>query len=401
MTRRRFLACLLAVTALSAAWPRSGGAIPVFARKYGFHCTMCHSHYPRLNDFGWRYRLNGYQVPGREHEEKTVLETSAPFAVRASVGYNVDNFKRTPEAEEVNQFQVRGVDLLSGGLFGRNLGYFLVYPPRIEPARGVVGQPGTVEMANVIFSRLGGSRWLNLRAGRFEPAYVAFSVKRQLSFSPYEIYDFAFPGGLAFSDTQSGVELAGYRFSGPQYALGWTNGTGSNRPDDSAADFYLRVARVFGRGEGQTVGQRLGLISYLGRARPEPPLPVTDRKRFHRLGVDASLNAGSSNLALQWLWGKDDAALWGTRSDVDFSGGFAQLLYLPSTEFVGFVRYDLVNTPGEISQDITRLTAGGRYYLADNLALHLEYSHRRQDSPAPGLGTPTEDFFTTALDFAF
>ncbi len=143
----------------------------------------------------------------------------------------------------------------------------MVYVPPISAARGLAEQEGTLEMASLVLSDLAGS-WLNARVGRFEPAYVPFSVKRQLSVAPYEVYDLAFPGGPALSEVQSGIELSGYGPQRFQYAAGWVDGSATNAPDDTPADFYGRAAYVINPGEGQTVGQRLGVIGYLGSARP-------------------------------------------------------------------------------------------------------------------------------------
>jgi hypothetical protein len=371
-------------------------AIPSFARKYGFNCTMCHSNYPRLNDFGQRYRQNGYQLPGREADEKTVLQTTTPFSARITGGYDYDKFENTPGAENIKQFRITSVDVLSGGLFARNIGYLVVWPPKIEGSSGIAAQPGIVEMGNVIFSKLARDRG-SIRAGRFEPAYAAFSVKRRLSFAPYEIYDFTFPGGIAFSDTADGIELADRSGRGMNYAAGWINGSSSDRLDDSPQDFYLRAAKVFGPGEGQTAGQRLGLVGYFGKARP---LSGGSREGFNRIGIDGSANFDHWNVAIQLLRGADDHALWGTASDIDFSGGFVEGSYLPTTKFVGFARYDWVNTPGEIDQDVRRWGFGGRYYFVDQLAAHLEYSHRRQDDLTEA-GDATEKFFFGGLDLAF
>ncbi len=41
-------------------------ALPSFARKYGFSCTVCHVRVPRLNSFGQQFQENGYQLPGTE-----------------------------------------------------------------------------------------------------------------------------------------------------------------------------------------------------------------------------------------------------------------------------------------------------------------------------------------------
>jgi hypothetical protein len=359
---------------------------------------MCHSSFPRLNDYGYRYRENGYQLLGRENDEKTVLESPPPFAARTSGGYNYDNFKNTPDADNINQFQVNGLDILSGGLFKENIGYIMVYPPEIAGSRGVAPQTGTLEMANVVFSHLGSS-WLNLRAGRFEPAYVAFSVKRLLSVAPYEIYNFAFPSGPAFSETQSGIELYGYNKTGLKYAAGWINGSDANKDSDSPGDFFIRGVKVFGRGEGQTAGQRIGLTGYFGNSRPDAAFPELPRQSFNRFCADASLNWRQLNLSLQYVLGHDNKALWNTASNVDFNGGFAQINYMPAFDLAAFARFDTVN-PDNITgiEGITRYTIGGRYYIYDNMALQVEYSSRTQEEVAGP--NQTEKLFTTRLDFA-
>lgn len=107
-------------------------AMPGFARKYGFTCTMCHSAYPRLNDFGERYRANAYQVPGREADDQTVRESSPPFAARTSAGFEYAKYEDTPDAVDMNLFRLNGLDILSGGVLGRNIGYFVIFPPTLS-----------------------------------------------------------------------------------------------------------------------------------------------------------------------------------------------------------------------------------------------------------------------------
>jgi len=360
--------------ALVAGLAATSSAVPVFARKYGFSCTMCHSNAPRLNDFGARYRQNGYRLPGREHDEKTVLESPPPIALRTSGGYAYESFSNVPDAVTSSGFRMSGLDLLSAGLFGSNIGYMMVYTPEIVESRHVEGQSGNLEMASVVFSHIG-SPWLNVRSGRFEPAYVAFSVKRRLSISPYEVYEYGAPGGVVLSETQTGIEITG-QGRGFAYAAGCVNGSETNRSDDVPADAYARAAAVFGAGEGQTAGQRIGVTGYFGSARPEESLTVPEyhRETFLRLGVDASLNFKMVNLAVQYLFGKDDKNLWGYAEDPDFWGGFAELSIMPRTDFVAFGRFDMVSPPKEIDEDLTRFTGGARYYFVNNLALHLEFS---------------------------
>ncbi|MEI6501625.1 MAG: hypothetical protein WCP21_11455, partial [Armatimonadota bacterium] len=387
----------IGVSLLVAAAP--AGAVPVFARKYGFSCTMCHSSYPRLNDFGQRYRNNGYQLPGREDDEKTVLEGPMPFAARTSAGYTSDRFKNTAGAENTNQFELGGLDLLSAGLIKQNIGYFMIYVPEISGSRGVAPQTGSLEMANVVFSHLT-SLNLNARVGRFEGAWLPFSAKRNLTFSPYEVYALGGPGGLALDETQTGVELSGATGYGLRYAAGWVDGSTTNHTSDSPSDFYVRAAKVFGAGEGQTAGHRVGVFGYFGQARPtDTTLPDTGRHSLNRCGFDGTLNLRQWSVDLQYLRGTDDAALTGGTADYDFSGGFLQATYLPSTKLVALARYDCLNTPDGPGADVKRWTIAGRYYFADNIALHTEYSHRTQD--LFGSAQAKEDFFTTRVDWAF
>ncbi len=225
-------------------------------------------------------------------------------------------------------------------------------------------------MASVVFSGLG-SPWLNLRAGRFEPAYAAFSVKRHLGITPYEVYEYAFPGGSPFSETREGVELTGSG-RGFAYAAGLVNGSATNLPDDGPADVYARASMVIGEGEGQSAGQRIGVTGYVGRARPgraDPDAVPGALESFTRVGVDASLNLAQVNLAAQWLYGNDNRTLWGRPDDVCWNGFFAELSWQPQVQCVAFARYDLVQVPTWLGEDVTRLTGGGRYYFADNLAL--------------------------------
>jgi hypothetical protein len=389
---RLVFAAAATATLLSLSLPAQ--AIPVFARKYGFNCTMCHSSFPRLNDWGQRYRQNGYQLPGRENEEKTILQSPAPIAFRTSAGYNYDS------TENLRHFQLNGLDILSGGLLGSNIGYFMIYVPEIAASSGVAGQTGSLEMANVIFSNVATS-WLNIRVGRFEPAYVAFSVKRQYSVAPIEVYDYtAEQQILPFSETQEGIEVTGHGQCGMSYAVGWVNGSSSTPPSDPTGDVYVRAAKVFGEGEGQTVGQRIGLIGYLGKARPAGQ-PEAAAEPVKRVGADVSLNYEQLNLAIQALYGKDGKTLWGLPSDEEFWGGFTELTYMPWTSLAAFARFDQVTSPVEVNQDRQRLTVGGRWYAVDNLALHTEYSRLLERNAGPQSENVTSDSATMRVDFAF
>jgi hypothetical protein len=104
---------------------------------------------------------------------------------------------------------------------------------------------------------------------------------------------------------------------------------------------------------------------------------------------------------MQYLTGSDDKTLWGTADDVTFSGGFGELSFMPVTRFVGFLRYDLVNSPKEINRDRDRMTLGGRYYLVDNVSLHSEFSRLTLHKAGTTSDDEVDDFLTMRIDFAF
>ena len=393
---------------LAAAIPSY--SIPAFARKYGFNCEMCHVAWPRLNDFGQEFRMNGYQIPGQESTEKDIMELPGiPLSMRTQAGYTSDSFSPEGAEDETNQFQINGLDVLGAGLLGANKGFFLAYLPQINGGSGVEPQDAEMEQANVIFSRLR-STWLNARVGRFEGAQVAFSALRSISISPYEIYEFDGSPGVSapgtagslntfsLATTSDGIELTGWGSKPWQYGFGFVNGSRGNNSDDSPADFYARGAYVFGPGFGQTYGQRVGLTGYFGRARAG----MGSRHGFNRLGFDANLNKGPYNAELQFISGRDDKEfnVFDPGKTYEFSGGFAQLNYFQMGS-AGFLRYDWVNTPSEDDHDISRITLGWRKHLAHPLALQLEYSHRKVNNGAGPGSDLTENFIAGRLDWAF
>ena len=396
---------------LLAGWCSPSQAIPAFARKYGFNCGMCHTAWPRLNDFGQKYRMNGYQIPGQENLDKSILEVGGiPLALRTQAGYTSDSFSPENAEQETNQFQINGLDVLGGGALGYNKGFFLAYLPRIEGGSGVEEQAAEMEQANVVFSRLN-STWLNARAGRFEGAYVPFSQLRSITISPYEIYAFNGSSGVsaagtrgslnpfALSDTTDGIELAGWGRRQWQYAFGFVNGSRGNNQDDSPADLYLRGAYVFGPGFGQSAGQRLGATAYFGQARP---VTGGSRHGFQRLGFDADLNKGPYNAEFQFISGRDNGAfnVFSPGQTYKFSGGFIQLNHF-AMESARFLRYGWVNTPSEDNHDIARITLGMRQHLAHPLMLQFEYSHRKVDNGAGPGSDLSENLATVRLDWAF
>jgi hypothetical protein len=396
-------------------------AIPAFARKYGFNCNMCHVAFPKLNDWGQRFRDNGYQVPGQAGLEKTVFETGIPLAVRTTAGYSTyGNGKGTAAGSHLY-----GLDLLAAGVLHKNISFFFVYTPRIdEPAADFTGpgngdnpaQLAAIESANVVFSNLIRDK-LNLRIGRFEPGFQLLSSKRlYYVLQPYEIYTFAGTrNSFDFSANHIGIEATGRFKPGLKYALGYINGSGANPDNNKFNDVYLALSKTFGPGEGQSAGQRIGVFGYLGWQPTDFANPVVspagdinghDNRSFTRIGGDMSLNWKTLNLQAMAFRGVDNRAF----NEIDptnnyrFWGGVVELSWaaLANNRLVGSLMYNWVRPPGDYGvHRVDAYSALARYYLgswsAVNIALHAEYTHRAAGSVLP----IKENLFTLLLDFDF
>lgn len=412
----------ITLLALDFVQPAGSMAIPTFARKTGFNCMMCHTAFPRLNDFGQRYRDNGYQIPGQEGKEKNVFDLAPPVSMRLPLGGTISNNKEGT----ASSFNLYGFDLLAAGVLHKNISFLMIYTPRIdEPADLFSGpnnlisnplQTGSLESVSLIFSNVIKNA-LNIRVGRFEPAYHVFSSKRSwYLFQPYEVYDFTTPAnGYVFNDNQIGIEATGHFRSGFKYAAGIVNGNGASPDNNNHKDLYLNLTQTFGHGDGQTTGQRIGVFGYYGWQPLKLPGTVIGalgqtngetNKSFYRVGATGGLNFKNLSLQAMYFLGADDKG-FDSIAPVEayrFNGGFVELNYagLLNNRLIASAMYNWVQTPsGDPDRQINAFSALFRYYLGDwsavNVSLHAEFTHRIMGRESK----TSENIVALALDFAF
>ena len=401
--------------------PFNSQAIPAFARKYGFNCNMCHTAYPKLNDFGQRFRDNGYQIPGQEGTEKNVFENGPPIAMRTSFGYTTyNNHEGTASG-----FNLNGLDLLSAGVLHKNISYLLIYTPRIDvPAGSYLGpdsqngnpsQTGSLESVSLNFNNIIQDA-MNIRVGRFEPGYHVFSSKRSYYLmQPYEIYNMTTANNpYSFDDNQIGIEATGHFRFGLKYAAGIVNGNGGNPDNNNNQDIYLNVTQTIGKGDGQSAGQRIGLFGYRGSQPLTLPGNVvgpfgntngTNNKSFSRYGGTTSFNWKTLNLQILYLKGVDDKAFntQDPTKDYSYSGGFVELDYagMLNNRLVASALYNWTTPPSyDSGREIKAYSFLFRYYLghwsAVNIAMHAEFTNRVTGK----VDKVNENMFLLGLDFA-
>ena len=224
---------------LATMWwiPKDSEALPLFARKYGVQCTVCHVQFPKLNSFGIAFKNRGYRMHG---EEGDFLWNSKifPIAAIARVGYvftNSDANGHTQTSAGVDS----GVEIFSAGTLAPRISYFV--------------DALTADNAPLVqFDDIIANSALNIKVGDFNVDNYYLSNPRRLTESTYLIQTTgagmasgtAAAGSGARSDnvtfTNLGVELNGqFVDQGFRYILGIGNDNATGTQDQFGQMFYL------------------------------------------------------------------------------------------------------------------------------------------------------------------
>ena len=141
-----FLAVVTSITLTS----KSADAQPGFARKHEIACMLCHSSWPRLNEFGFNYMINGYQLPDTEGggeagkikvADDLPLDSPAafpPFSLRLEGTTYLSRTTHTPssssgtgENEQAGGLFSSGEmagNIIGGGTLTKNVSYWFELP---------------------------------------------------------------------------------------------------------------------------------------------------------------------------------------------------------------------------------------------------------------------------------
>lgn len=403
-------------------------AIPAFARKYDVPCSLCHSAFPKLNDFGMAFRDNGFQMGGDKDNPVNQPAAYWPIAIRTPVGYlytatnNQDLIKNgvlRSRTERAGSIQDLGMDLLSFGTLAPNMTYHIVLT--------VPGEVG-LESAWVRMDKLGGTPLLNLKTGIFEPD-IPFPTKRILTLTTdYPIYNYHPAGStveMGLGENQAGIELMGHEDTmGVRYSVALLEGenTELGNKEPLSPDLFGSLTYRFS-------GQRVGLFTYQGseatKFLTDPSGEPRDgtgfaARKFSRLGADAKLHVGPVEFLILGMVGMDPKEVIDTDDttpgiqaaarDGKYNGGFVEVNYHVTPVLVLIGRYDTVKNSQQSDQavkrsegDIEQMVFAFRYYLnissRTDLALHGEYSQMR--TTIAGAVDDVVQSTLLAFDFAF
>jgi hypothetical protein len=212
------------------ACSRPANALPAFARKYGLRCSACHETWPILNNFGLKFRDNGYQLMNDRDAPIwqnpgywPVTFRITPIWHRVSATSDVDTYTNVTSTSPYGStaieritttgFDLSGLDFHTGGTLEKNISFYVL--PSSDPT-------GAFHFETVMgrFDNILGSTWLNIKMGRFELNNL-LSEKRMVQLTGdggiYQTYHFIPQGdGNIFGqmgDNQLGLEYVGHSYN--------------------------------------------------------------------------------------------------------------------------------------------------------------------------------------------
>jgi hypothetical protein len=453
------LAAAFALTFLILGASQSASALPAFARKYGLRCSACHESWPALNNFGLKFRDNGYQL---------MNDRDAP--IWQNPGYWPVTFRITPiwhRVSSLNQvdtynpalpgypgptgstaaritstgFDLSGLDFHTGGTLEKNISFYVL--PSSDPTGAF-----HFESVNARIDNIGNSPWFNIRLGRFELNNL-LSEKRTLWLTGnggiYQTYHFIPVGdGNIFGqmgDNQFGIEYMGHSVNDrtriSASLLSSNDGNVNLIMGANSYSGFFTFDQAFDAGKVGT--ERVGVYAFVGEAATyyrtdssggtgAVPIPGSGigNKGFSRVGFYGQFYVGPHfNLSVVTQHGSDSAWFgqgYGNAVATDGNGGATATCSAPVNPGCP----NLNNTPGTTlpigaqSPTWNGYTFEARYDVSPQLIFKAVYEAERMSqqasngagslNPVPGnlgninnysIGYRYNPFMTSRAGFAY
>jgi len=365
-----FLLVLLFVNVLVISI-RPSHAIPSFARKYNYVCTVCHTMPPKLNKFGLTFMANGYQLDVQTEAEDKLQQTPAlsllrhvPLSLRiiADAHYSLAN-----DQPRTDLHFPEGVILYSAGSLTDRLSFWVSG----EPFQAV--EPLDEAFIKILIDYE--TPWVIvklIKVGQFDMRdYFNFASGRNFTIDNYAIHQARVTNingagnPFSFGEPQRAIELRGMLPRMTMWTLAVSNGPGREPGEfdnNSEKDYYLRLHKLF-------FGQyAVGGVGYWGINE----LSSGRNNRFQRYIIDVDLDHERLDLTGSILFGRD-RGLEGipgvSSSPVDHFGYFIEANYHLAPLWHGLVRYDFVDSDDVSSTHFPDL-------FAETITLQINYFHR-------------------------
>ncbi len=375
--------------------PAIAGAVPPFARRYGFSCNTCHAGGPsKLGPFGEAFRDHGYQLPaeaeflrepplslGDPSREKLFpgstwpgqIPGNVPLGVLGLIGMRAD----LPRGGQAGHNEERLIlEILAAGALGSHFSVFAeleLKPDEAELER-------VFFVARSLFEDTLGPGRLGLKVGRAElEVFPVQPALRRAIQSPLSqrtsvgrsLFQLAAPSDV--------VMVLGVLPGRIKYALGASRG--ARPPDDvDGLDGFGRVHLKLGHDPFAEQGSaevlvELGASAYFGRS-PLAPEAATGTPAsagstaFRRLMLDGRLRFRGLDVLAQAVVGHDDAPTG--------AAAVRSVAYLGEIEhavlpwLLPYVRFEGIAFDGDVTADRQRVVTGLATFVRTNIRVRLE-----------------------------
>lgn len=319
-------------------------AIPIFAQRYHLQCGQCHSVLPELNQFGEKFRREGYRLPLEKHG-------TTGIAIRYQVEWDKDpvpgSRRFAPGGIVLGNADIGAITAFvhySLGAGGGPSGLFLGYLATYDKHTKTLYRGGLFELP---LAQSPGQRMDDLAPYGYYGAHVGLN-DLPLSSPRWGLQIERTVGAARFDVTAALGEFKGAAYGGRPIPTGVISSAAS--PE---LGFFVRtpVARGIEIGGEAISGKR----SIAATARP-----IFD-DAYTRMGLLAHARIDRFDFQAEQWWGRDD--------DVDgfgtlqgSSGGYARLKFYPTLHSYIGIRYDAFANPF-VTRDIV-------YYGAFHVTKH-------------------------------
>ena len=161
---QEFRFAIAMAAALLLAAPAPAGALPMFARKYGLSCSVCHTSPPRLTETGRKFRSSGFRPPPSDGaDEKTPFKFFDYASARVQARLSESRSRAGVQETTVNELKFQALELYPlTGAWGRHLSSNIkvTFSPNVDPQ---------IENAYLRVNTAGRERFFVARAGIFHP----------------------------------------------------------------------------------------------------------------------------------------------------------------------------------------------------------------------------------------
>lgn len=379
MSKRWCLLLSVATVFLLIGLVQLSRATSQWSRKYEVGCTMCHTSFPKLNQYGEQFMRNGYQVPGSEDgdEEKKVIsdnlvidELGNFFGVRLNftpVEFKTNHLEKN--GEKTTSFRIgkpNWIQFFTAGSIYKNVSIFIETPIETESKKAYS------KWFRLGFHNLLGTSLLNARVGNTSPLEWTAASGRLRMIPPLKLQILSgvkSSGGkgedsIPLAPATPAITLYGYQ--GPVlYEVGI--GSGAILTDPNNHKNYWGTLRL------ET--DNGSAVSFHITRGYDTADTATDQKvnNFIRLNPAIIVRWKELEFMTTVIYGEDDnwTLVKTNPKKNSFWGESLHLGYIFSPKWYGILQYDRVDSDDDATLNYSAISSSIWYHTRQNMKLGL------------------------------